>query len=512
MYQGFGFVTSVFCNFAYSNIVQRTLALKKTIRRMKQILIVEDDLAFGTMLQTWLKKKGFSVEKVTNVGAAARWLTEGGADSVNLILSDLRLPDHDGLFLLTWMRKRNIAVPFIVMTHYAEVQNAVLAMKSGAADYIAKPVQPDILLQKINDALKAAPTAASVVQASPMSSASASADKASASTGKASVSASSANANTAAAANTTSASVPKYLEGKSEASRQLYDYVRLVAPTPMSVLILGASGTGKEYVARCIHELSARKDKPFFALDCGAIPKDVAASEFFGHKKGSFTGADADKRGAFEVANGGTLFLDEVGNLSYDVQVQLLRALQERRIRPVGGDREITVDIRLVCATNENLEQAVAEGRFREDLYHRINEFTIYMPQLRERGNDIFLFADLFIRQANAELQRQVDGLDAAAAELLVQHLWPGNLRELNNVMKRAVLLARGSQITAAELQQAMGPVRHNAVTTLHDEATERQRIEEALRQTGGNKAKAARLLGIDRKTIYNKMEKWGMA
>lgn len=465
---------------------------------MKQILIVEDDLAFGTMLQTWLKKKGFDVEKVTNVGAAARWLTEGGADSVNLILSDLRLPDHDGLFLLTWMRKRNIAVPFIVMTHYAEVQNAVLAMKSGAADYIAKPVQPDILLQKINDALQAASVATPVSQ--PVSAASAP------------VSVSSTNA---AASDTTanaSASVPKYLEGRSEASRQLYDYVRLVAPTPMSVLILGASGTGKEYVARRIHELSARKGKPFFALDCGAIPKDVAASEFFGHKKGAFTGADADKRGAFEVANGGTLFLDEVGNLSYDVQVQLLRALQERRIRPVGGDRELKVDIRLVCATNENLEQAVAEGRFREDLYHRINEFTIYMPQLRERGNDIFLFADLFIRQANAELQRQVDGLDAAAAELLVQHSWPGNLRELNNVMKRAVLLARGRQITAAELQQAMGPVRQNAVHTLHDEADERQRIEEALRQTGGNKAKAARLLGIDRKTIYNKMEKWGMA
>ena len=484
---------------------------------MKQILIVEDDLAFGTMLQTWLKKKGFDVEKVTNVGAAARWLTEGGADSVNLILSDLRLPDHDGLFLLTWMRKRNIAVPFIVMTHYAEVQNAVLAMKSGAADYIAKPVQPDILLQKINDALQAASAATPVSQAvsaasAPVSAASTTVSSHSCHSTHISASVSSTNAAASDTTSNASASVPKYLEGRSEASRQLYDYVRLVAPTPMSVLILGASGTGKEYVARRIHELSARKGKPFFALDCGAIPKDVAASEFFGHKKGAFTGADADKRGAFEVANGGTLFLDEVGNLSYDVQVQLLRALQERRIRPVGGDRELKVDIRLVCATNENLEQAVAEGRFREDLYHRINEFTIYMPQLRERGNDIFLFADLFIRQANAELQRQVDGLDAAAAELLVQHSWPGNLRELNNVMKRAVLLARGRQITAAELQQAMGPVRQNIVPTLHDEADERQRIEEALRQTGGNKAKAARLLGIDRKTIYNKMEKWGMA
>lgn len=484
---------------------------------MKQILIVEDDLAFGTMLQTWLKKKGFDVEKVTNVGAAARWLTEGGADSVNLILSDLRLPDHDGLFLLTWMRKRNIAVPFIVMTHYAEVQNAVLAMKSGAADYIAKPVQPDILLQKINDALQAASAATPVSQAvsaasAPVSAASTTVSSHSCHSTHISASVSSTNAAASDTTSNASALVPKYLEGRSEASRQLYDYVRLVAPTPMSVLILGASGTGKEYVARRIHELSARKDKPFFALDCGAIPKDVSASEFFGHKKGAFTGADADKRGAFEVANGGTLFLDEVGNLSYDVQVQLLRALQERCIRPVGGDRELKVDIRLVCATNENLEQAVAEGRFREDLYHRINEFTIYMPQLRERGNDIFLFADLLIRQANAELQRQVDGLDAAAAELLVQHSWPGNLRELNNVVKRAVLLARGRQITAAELQQAMGPVRQNVVPTLHDAADERQRIEEALRQTGGNKAKAARLLGIDRKTIYNKMEKWGMA
>lgn len=261
-----------------------------------------------------------------------------------------------------------------------------------------------------------------------------------------------------------------------------------------------------------IHELSSRSDKPFFALDCGAIPKDVAASEFFGHKKGSFTGADSDKRGAFETANGGTLFLDEVGNLSYDVQVQLLRALQERRIRPVGGDREIEVDIRLVCATNENLEQAVAEGRFREDLYHRINEFTIYMPQLRERGNDLFLFADLFIRQANEELQRNVEGFDASAAEMLVSNTWPGNLRQLNNVMKRAVLLTRGRLITTAELSQAMGPtLQQQPSLTLHDENEERERIKQALQQTNGNKSKAARLLGIDRKTIYNKIEKLGI-
>ena len=323
---------------------------------MRHILIVEDDIAFGTMLQTWLRRKGFEVDKATSVGAAVKLLID--MKSVDLVLSDLRLPDHDGLRLLAWMHEHSINAPFIVMTNYAEVQNAVLAMKSGAADYIAKPVQPDILLQKINDAME---------QNTQQSNA----------TIQNSTTQNAPTAHNSKLKTQNSEAAPRYIEGKSEASRQLYSYVELVAPTPMSVLILGASGTGKEYVAHRIHDLSQRHDRPFFALDCGAIPRDVAASEFFGHKKGAFTGADADKRGAFEIANGGTLFLDEVGNLSYEVQVQLLRALQERRIRPVGGTKEIDIDIRLVCATNENLEEAVSEGRFREDLYHRINEFTI---------------------------------------------------------------------------------------------------------------------------------------
>lgn len=460
---------------------------------MQHILIVEDDIAFGTMLQTWLRRKGFEVEKATSVGAAVKLLTEPFGKEVDLVLSDLRLPDHDGLRLLAWMHEHGINAPFIVMTNYAEVQNAVLAMKSGAADYIAKPVQPDILLQKIKDAMEQnaqqsnATTQNSTTQNAPTAH------------------------NSKFKTQSAKLTAPRYIEGKSEASRQLYSYVELVAPTPMSVLILGASGTGKEYVAHRIHDLSARADKPFFALDCGAIPRDVAASEFFGHKKGAFTGADTDKRGAFETANGGTLFLDEVGNLSYEVQVQLLRALQERRIRPVGGTQEIPIDIRLVCATNENLEEAVSEGRFREDLYHRINEFTIYMPKLSERGSDLFLFADLFIHHANEELNRMVEGFDSDAAELLASHSWPGNLRELNNVVKRAVLLTRGNKITAAELTQAMGQIRTDNVLQLHDEDTERQRIITALQQTNGNKAKAARLLGIDRKTIYNKIEKLGI-
>lgn len=449
---------------------------------MPHILIVEDDLTFATMMQTWLRKKGFDVDRVSSVSAAARQLTD--TPSFDLILSDLRLPDHDGLFLLEWMRKHNLRIPFIVMTSYAEVQNAVLAMKTGASDYIAKPVQPDILLQKIRDALSTPEPAPTPQPATPAPE---------------------------AKAQEPTADVPRYIEGKSEASRQLYEYVGLVAPTPMSVLILGASGTGKEYVARRIHELSPRRDKPFFALDCGAIPKEVAASEFFGYVKGTFTGATTDKTGAFVEANGGTLFLDEVGNLSYDVQVQLLRALQERKVRPLGGAHEIDVDIRLVCATNGDLASLVADGQFREDLYHRINEFTIYMPELKERGADIFLFADLFIKHANADLGRDVIGLDDKASERIASYAWPGNLRELNNVMRRATLLAKGKHIGLSDLERSMAPSTPTEPLALHDELTEQQRIEAALRATGGNKSKAAQLLAVDRKTLYNKMKRYGM-
>ncbi len=439
---------------------------------MARILIVEDDLAFGTMIQTWLRKKGFEVEKATSVKGALRFLEEDFTP--DLVLSDLRLPDHDGLTLLQWIRKHEFATPFIVMTSYAEVQNAVLAMKSGATDYIAKPFPPDILLEKIQEALRAK----SEVRK----------------------------------AKNPQGSIPKYIEGESEASKQLYNLVSLVAPTPMSVLILGASGTGKEYVAHRIHDLSQRAGKPFFALDCGAIPKEVAASEFFGHVKGAFTGADQDKKGAFEMANGGTLFLDEMGNLNYEVQVQLLRALQERKIRPVGSSKEIAIDIRLVCATNENLSQSVTDGKFREDLYHRINEFTIYMPELKDRGTDIFLFADLFVKQANKELDRHVLGFDRKASEKIASYNWPGNLRELNNVIKRATLLSKGDYIGFAELASCMNHTQGTQPIALRDSQTEQQRIENALKATNGNKSKAAQLLAVDRKTLYNKIKKLGIS
>lgn len=465
---------------------------------MDSLLIVEDDIAYSTMMQTWLRKKGFDVDKVSNVKAAVKIINSD--KQYHLVLSDLRLPDHNGLFLLDWMRKSGINIPFIVMTSYAEVQNAVLAMKSGANDYIAKPVQPDILLQKIHDAINAANrTDASETAPAPKEER----------TGKVF---SANNSNDTNARENESSTPSRYIEGTSEVSKQLYDYVRLVAPTPMSVLILGASGTGKEYVAHRIHELSQRKDKPFFALDCGAIQKEVAASEFFGHAKGAFTGAVTDKKGAFEVANGGTLFLDEVGNLSYDVQVQLLRAIQERKIRPLGSTKEIDVDIRLVCATNENLEKAVAEGTFREDLYHRINEFTIYMPALKDRGTDIFLFANLFLRLANEELGRNIIGFDAKASEMLMRYEWPGNLRELNNVVKRSVLLCRGDKIGVEQLNMSMTNTSTKPKDlSLHNINEEKERILSALRSCGGNKSKAAILLGVDRKTLYNKLQKYGI-
>lgn len=436
------------------------------------ILIVEDDLVFSTMMKTWLTKKGFQVDTASANTRARKLLAEHTYD---LILSDLRLPDQDGIHLLTWLREQSCHTPFIIMTSYAEIQSAVQAMKHGASDYIAKPIHPDELLNKIKENIGKTEIPAADLQEK-----------------------------------TSTPFTQNFLEGESEAAHQLFNYVRLVAPTQMSVLITGSSGTGKEYVAHRIHELSKRNGKPFIAIDCGSIPKELAASEFFGHIKGSFTGALADKTGAFEEANGGTLFLDEIGNLGYEVQVQLLRALQERRIRRIGSTKEIEVDVRLLCATNENLKEGIAKGTFREDLYHRINEFTLRMPDLKERPEDILLFANFFLDQANRELERNLIGFDAEASKALQRYTWPGNLRQLKNTVKRATLLAQGDFITLNELGEEIltspsAPASESF--NLHDEGLEKQRIQHALHRTGYNKTKAAQLLGIDRKTLYNKMK-----
>lgn len=453
---------------------------------MPHLLIVDDDLTLAIMLRTWLSKQGFEVETASSVKAAGKKLLEDGP--FDLVLSDLRLPDEDGLFLLQWMKQKQVSTPVIIMTSYAEVQNAVEAMKQGAADYIAKPVHHEILLQKIQEVIRTPRPSSPAPAPHPQG-----------------------GRTTPLPAGTTTIDHKKYLEGKSEAARQLYNYVALVAPTPMSVLITGASGTGKEYVARRIHSLSKRADKPFVAIDCGAMLKDLAASEFFGHVKGAFTGAVTDKTGAFVEANGGTLFLDEVGNLSYDVQVQLLRALQERRIRPVGSTQEIEVDIRLVCATNENLPLAIERGEFREDLYHRINEFTLRMPALHERGRDILLFADFFLQQANEELERHIMGFEPKAVEAMMNYNWPGNLREMKNLVRRATLLAQDDIIRLADLGPSLQTPAATTGLQLHNEDSEKQRILQALEATGGNKSKAAQLLGVDRKTLYNKLKLYGL-
>ena len=438
------------------------------------ILIVEDDLTFATMLKTWLCRKGFQVFTGSGLAGAYKELEK---NDIDLILSDLRLPDGDGTSLLEWRKGNNKNIPVIIMTSYADIQSAVNAMKNGACDYVSKPVRPDELLKKIEEAINSYSKPAEKV-----------------------------------AEQKTSVAVDnEFMEGKSELARQMYNYVSLVAPTPMAVLINGASGTGKEYIAKRIHMQSKRSDKPFVAIDCGSIPKELAASEFFGHVKGSFTGAINDKVGAFVEADGGTLFLDEVGNLSYDVQVQLLRALQERRIRPVGATKEIEVDVRVVCATNENLVEAIENGTFREDLYHRINEFTLRMPSLQERRDDIMLFANFFLDRANRELGRELIGFDADAVALLQNYSWPGNLRQLKNIINRATLLAQGSFITVAELDLPQMEAANINLQPLYDKDDEKKRILDALKHTGNNKSKAAALLGIDRKTLYNKLKLYGV-
>ena len=434
---------------------------------MLSILIVEDDITFSLMLTTWLGKKGFVVRSSSSVSDAKRRL---GEEAFDLVKSDLRLPDSDGIDLLKWLKNTHPSLPLIMMTSYAEIQTAVQAMKLGAADYIAKPLNPDELLGKIKELVYVEEKAPARV---PVSSA-----------------------------------PDLYIEGQSQAARQLYEHVRLVAPTDMSVLVTGASGTGKEYIARRIHEQSNRSKAPFVAVDCGAIPKELAASEFFGHVKGSFTGAIENKTGAFVAAQGGTIFLDEIGNLTYEVQVQLLRALQERKVKPIGSNQEIAINVRLISATNENLRQAIEKGDFREDLYHRINEFTIRIPDLKERKEDLLLFANHFLDLANSELQKDIIGFDNDTMQLFQSYSWPGNLRQMKNVIKYATLLATGRYITRKELPEELTEnLSSHTNIQLKNVEHERDLIRKALQECGNNKTRAAQLLGIDRKTLYNKLK-----
>ena len=439
---------------------------------MVSVLIIEDDSTFAQIIEGFLTKNNFEVTTVSNVAKALKLIAH---EEFQLLLIDYRLPDGTGIDVLNHRREAGLNVPAIIMTSFNDVRTAVSAIHLGASDYITKPINPEELLMVINNALQKKPTVK----------------------------------------NTTD---NNFIRGKSDVANKLYQHIDLVADTDMSVIIQGESGTGKEFAARTLHNQSKRKNKPFIAIDCGALSKDLAASELFGHIKGAFTGAVTDKKGSFEAANGGTIFLDEIGNLSYEVQVKLLRALQERVIQPLGSNKQIPVDVRIVTATNDDLANSMKNGEFREDLYHRLNEFKIQLPPLRERGIDLELFIDLFVRISNEELNRNVKEIDKETRALLLKYDWPGNLRELKNVIKRMVLLTAGNVANLDSLPDEMKiavanevPLDNPSDLKAVNESNEKTLIAETLNKVKYNKSKAAKLLNIDRKTLYAKMERYGI-
>ncbi|SFN74975.1 two-component system, NtrC family, response regulator HydG [Capnocytophaga haemolytica] len=450
------------------------------------ILLVEDDVVFSKMLSRFLERNGYKVVVCYTLEEAQKNLTS----NLKMVFTDLRLPDGDGIDFLKEVKEALPLIPVVVMTSYAEVSTAVEAMKLGAFDYISKPFQQEDVLNVIKNAESSTKSQMQLPTGGKP-----------ADTSKA-VKAPSINADT------------PFIEGISPASKKLTEIINLVAPTDMSVLITGESGTGKEVVAKSIHLKSERRGKPFIAVDCGAIPKEIASSEFFGHVKGSFTGAITDKKGHFEEANGGTIFLDEVGNLSYDNQIQLLRALQERRIKPIGSSKEIEVDIRVLAATNEDLLAAVEKGQFREDLYHRLNEFSIKVPSLVERKDDLMIFASYFLEKANEKLHKDVQGFTEKAVQKMLLYTWGGNLRELSNTIKRAALLTQGDYITENELPEpVISETRHFPTErfTFSTKENEKELIINALHETQNNKTEAAKLLGFTRKTLYNKLKAYNI-
>ncbi|GEP50245.1 sigma-54-dependent Fis family transcriptional regulator [Flavobacterium noncentrifugens] len=441
-----------------------------------KILVIDDDTAFCMMLKTFLQKKGYEVMNAFNANEAEACIK---SQKFDVVLTDIRLPDSDGLAILKLAKEISFETQVILMTGYTDIKTAVNAMKIGAYDYVGKPINPDEILHTIEQALKkknekSEPVSLQKEKTSPKKS----------------------NNNT-----------PSFVTGISSHSDQLHEYISLVAPTNMSVLIIGDSGTGKEYIAHSIHMQSKRANKPFIAVDCGAIPKELASSEFFGHLKGSFTGAVTDKTGHFEAANGGTIFLDEVGNLSYEVQIQLLRALQERKVKPIGSNNEIKVDIRVIAATNEDLSEAVKKSDFREDLYHRLNEFSIQAPKLSERKHDIMIFANHFLAAANEDLEKDILGFDKEVSDLFMNYDWPGNLREMKNTIKRSVLLTKSDVISIAVLPQEMLNANTTEEVPAYSKLNEESAIRSALERANFNKSKAAKLLDIDRKTLYNKLK-----
>lgn len=430
-----------------------------------RIFVIEDNPVYNDYVCNLLKKEGFSTVQAYRLNAAKKLLA--GMEEDDIVLADLRLDEGESIDLLRWMRANGMRQPFIIMTNYGEVHSAVESMKLGSKDYIQKPLLEDKLIPLVRSLQKEREKRKQ-------------------------------------------RQVPIFIR-QGAAYQNIKKRVRLVAATRMSVLILGENGTGKEHIAQHIHAQSKRADKPFVAVDCGSLSPTLAQSAFFGHVKGAFTGADTNRAGYFQEAEGGTLLLDEVGNLTMETQQMLLRAIQERRYRPIGAKEDKTADVRIVAATNEDLHKAVAEKRFRQDLLYRLQEYVITVPPLRDCLEDIMPLAEFFREIANQELERSVKGFDATARKALLAYLWPGNVRELKQKVLSAVLHAEGDMITEDELELGGEQTAASVGFTLKSGEEEKKRILRALKQADGNKKLAAKLLGIGRTTLYNKLEEYGI-
>lgn len=460
---------------------------------MQKILVIDDDMDICNLLDRFLSKHGYAVKTAYNPSTAFALIKNTTFD---LVLSDFRLGHSDGREILKAVKEKDPTSQVIIITGYSDVKIAVDVIKMGAFDYITKPLLPDEILLLVEKALNKTGDVRS---------------------GKDTISGVTTPAKGLnGAANTD----PDYITGISPQAKEIDRQIMLVAPTPYSVIIYGESGTGKESIAHAIHVNSSRRTKPFIAVDCGALTKELAGSELFGHEKGAFTGALTQKIGHFESANGGTIFLDEVANLPYDTQVALLRVVQERKVRRLGGLKEIEIDVRILVASNERL----SDGKiFREDLYHRFNEFSINLYPLRERGKDIEMFANHFLKKACAELGKTINSFSPEVLAVFQKYRWPGNLRELNNVVKRVALLTSGDEVRLNSLPHEIsfgekfsfdGPAHlanEESTNKLKSVAlnAEYEKILEILKQVNYNKSKAAKMLDIDRKTLYNKLKQY---
>lgn len=485
---------------------------------MSKILVIDDDNDMCLLLNRFLTKHGYNVSSVSSGQAAIAWMKK---DAPDLVLCDFKLDDMNGAAVLRKVKETHADAKVIIITGYSDVKDAVEVMKLGAYDYVTKPLFPDEILLTIKKALNAPNTPQQQYEQEPSTNA-----------------APKSTVSTRAVSNKMGTSISgneTYIMGDSGEFANIIKQIELVAPTNYSIILYGESGSGKEAIAQQIHQKSKRSRKPFVAIDCGALSKELAGSELFGHEKGAFTGALNQKTGSLELANEGTIFLDEIGNLSYDIQVSLLRVVQERKIRRVGGTKDIDLDVRIIVASNERLWDAAKKGKFREDLYHRFNEFSIEVPPLRERREDIMLFANHFLRLTNEELGKDVTEFSSEVEDIFNNYVWHGNLRELKNVVKRSTLLTDGKVVEVKSLPfeisnfsrlQFDTPAakteskKENAAAALADVPFENKLksanldaeydvILDALKQANFNKSKAAKLLNIDRKTLYNKMKQF---